>query len=489
MLEFMNPFQYYDNYYNHRSNQKNREPEPIPEHQSLQWKRMCEAEIAKRGLMFHDMGHGWTAYPFGLNTDNRELWNNGTLKLSDEVRKYIAQMNGERELNLMDPQLTNVCMSNPEVRSIMANAVADYAEKHQNVTYLHVWLADGFVNHCECEECQKMRPSDWYLMIMNEIDELLTQKKLKTRIVFIAYVDTMFAPEKITIKNPKRFSLMYAPVYRFYTSSVDKNTEIPEPDPYVRNKWERNYSTAANFAHIPQWRKSWKGSYITYEYHFWVHQCYDPGGMNLARSIYNDVRGLKEWDFDGFIQDGSQRSFWPNGFAMYVYAETLMDTTKTFEEIAEDYFSHIYGEDWREVMDYLEKMSAAFDFAFMEGEKTLDKNISKRYNPEIAPKFLAVPEIAAEGRALAQNHKAMPYRPQAVSWRLLKLHTEYCERYAEFMYQKAIGNNNVAYEMAHQFFDDFGKYEVEIERYFDHGMFRGAVNMIVKKRPKFIFQI
>ena len=126
---------------------------------------------------------------------------------------------------------------------------------------------------------------------------------------------------------------------------------------------------------------------------------------------------------------------------------------------------------------------------FMEGEKTLDKSISKRYNPEIAPKFLAVPEIAAEGRMLANHHRTMPYRAQTVSWRLLHLHTEFCERYAEFMYQKAIGNNNVAYEMAYQFFDDFGKHEVEIERYFDHAMFCGSVNLMVKKRPKFIFQM
>ena len=47
-----------------------------------------------------------------------------------------------------------------------------------------------------------------YMMIMNEVDELLTAEGLATRIVFIAYVDTMFAPQKITIQNPRRFCLM-----------------------------------------------------------------------------------------------------------------------------------------------------------------------------------------------------------------------------------------------------------------------------------------
>lgn len=63
-------------------------------------------------------------------------------------------------------------------------------------------------------------------------------RNLDTRIVFIAYVDTMFAPREITIKNPKRFSLLYAPVTRFYTQSTNENTEVVPPQEYVRNKWK-----------------------------------------------------------------------------------------------------------------------------------------------------------------------------------------------------------------------------------------------------------
>ena len=78
----------------------------------------------------------------------------------------------------------------------MARYVVEYAKNHSNSDYLHVWLADSNRNHCECEECRKMRPSDWYLMVMNRIDELLTEEGLDTRIVFIAYVDTLFPPKR-----------------------------------------------------------------------------------------------------------------------------------------------------------------------------------------------------------------------------------------------------------------------------------------------------
>ena len=69
MQEFDIPFGYYNSYYSHRSNTA-WEPEPINNETILQWKRQCEAEIAKRGLQFHDMGHGWTAEPFGISSTN-----------------------------------------------------------------------------------------------------------------------------------------------------------------------------------------------------------------------------------------------------------------------------------------------------------------------------------------------------------------------------------------------------------------------------------
>ena len=50
MLEFDIPTVYYDWYYQHRHNTANREPEPVNADTVLQWKRACEAEIAKSGV-------------------------------------------------------------------------------------------------------------------------------------------------------------------------------------------------------------------------------------------------------------------------------------------------------------------------------------------------------------------------------------------------------------------------------------------------------
>ncbi|MBR4288844.1 MAG: DUF4838 domain-containing protein, partial [Clostridia bacterium] len=239
MIEFDNPFTYYDSYYSHVHNENNRPPEPVTPENVKQWKRQCEAQIAKRGLMFHDMGHGWTAEPFGISS--LEGWKpvKDDSFLTDEQRSFLAEMNGVRGLFRGVPLNTNLCMSNPKVRTMMAEYIANYAEAHQNVDYLHIWLADSANNHCECEECQKLRPSDFYLMMLNELDEILTAKNLDTRLVFIAYFDTLFAPLQEKIKNPKRFSLLYAPITRKYTESIDENSIFPEAKEYVRNHFEK----------------------------------------------------------------------------------------------------------------------------------------------------------------------------------------------------------------------------------------------------------
>ena len=466
MIEFDNPFAYYKSYFNHKYNATTRPPEMLPYDQVLQWKRQCETEISKRGLMFHDMGHGWTAEPFGLAST--EGWTKREVELTEEQKSCVAELNGVRALRGGVALNTNPCMSNPKVRTTMATYIADYAEAASNVDYLHVWLADGSRNHCECEECRKMRPSDYYMMIMNELDEILTARNLDTRIVFICYVDTIFGPEKIKINNPNRFSLLYAPITRSYCSSVADDSVIAPTPEYVRNKWKSPISAEDNLSYLRDWQKMWPGPVFSYEYHFWRHQYADPSNLYIARRIYEDIRSLRFQGVDGYVEDGSQRSFFPNGLAIYTYAETLMDREVKFEDIVEDYFSHIYGEDWKQALAYFEKLADAFEFPYMEGENSADKEQGNYYNPAQAAKLETVRTLAAEGEALAKAHLLMPTRPQTISWRLMLRHCEYIIGVAETMALLAKGDHTASNTYGRAFCEEFGKHEFELERYYDH---------------------
>ena len=90
--------------------------------------------------------------------------------------QYVAMVDGKRSLFGGVPLNTNFCMSNPDARGKVVQYVADYAESHQNVDFLHIWLADGTNNHCECPACAEKTTSDWYILLLNEIDAELTRQ-------------------------------------------------------------------------------------------------------------------------------------------------------------------------------------------------------------------------------------------------------------------------------------------------------------------------
>jgi hypothetical protein len=393
-------------------------------------------------------------------------------------------INGVRDLNKHDPAFTNLCMSRADLRSKVADLVVEMAEKNRQLDYIMMTFADTDKNHCECPECQKYSPSDFYVMILNEIDEKLTAKGLPTKIQFAAYVDCMFAPTQLKFNNPDRFQLQATPISRKYDSSITKDTVFPEPAPYVRNNWERPRSVEEYFAHFKAWQKVFPGNSIAYEYHYWKHQFRDPGMMAMAHRIYEDVRSWRDLNMDGGLQDGSNRSFFPNGFIDHIYGATLWDRELDYDAELEDYFLHIYGPDWTKAKAYLQKITDAFDHSFLCANKSADRTKGEFYNPDHVKQLEDVKEITAEAREFIKTHLAMPTRPQTVSWRLLLRHAEYVERFAEILIEVCKGHRKYAMEQFHQFADDFGKYDFEMERYFDFELAFESLLYIVKNVPK-----
>ena len=482
MLEFKVPSYYYNLYYDHKFNEENRAPEHLSDRQILQWKRQCEAEIAKRGLQFHDIGHGWTVDSFGI--DSMGGWSQAdTDSLSPEILEFMPLMNGKRGLFRNQPVNTNFCMSNHKARALFVKNVADYAENHSNSDFLHVWLADSRNNHCECEECKKMRPSDWYITLMNEIDEELTKRRLDTRIVFIQYLDTTWAPEKITIKNPKRFTMLVAPITRSYEISFPKDEIRTRANDYARNNNTFPKNLEEYMAHYNEWRKMWHGSNVSYEYHFWVQQTYDVSGIHIARIVNEDVRGYKAQGIDGIIEDGSQRSFFPTGLAFYSYARSLFDATQSADEIIEDYFSCAFGKDWKLFYDYLEKLSEVLPFRILTLGRFPDRHhtIVDEENVRILSGARAVID---EGRELIRAHYNSDVRVQTVSVRLLEKHAEYCEGLAEVLIERAKGNLDLAMEKYNEFRVRFGRNEVEMETNYDHVIYFSPMKTLIGPSDK-----
>lgn len=472
MIQFVNPSVFYNRYYNHTVNKENRIAEPIFPTQSLQWKRQCEVELARRGLQLHDIGHGFNYLPFGINIMTGKTIEEKEASLTAEQRSILAEIGGERKLFKGSAANTNFCMSNAEARAKVADFIVDFSSNHGNIDYLHVWLADGSNNHCECAECQKKTPSDWYVMLLNEIDEKLAKAGLDTRIVFISYVDTTWAPTCESIKNPDRFILLFAPIFRCYAYSIPGGRGESTAVPYNRNKNVFPDSLGASLDYLDEWKKVWKGPNVAFEYHFWRHQCYDLSGLMQARLLNEEVKLYKENDVNGIIQCGTQRTFFPTGISFYSYARTLFDTSLTYEEIEEDYFSCCFGENWKYYRDYLAKLFDALPFEFFSRDVARTrKNV--HYDPERADKIEAIHGLTKGLREHLKENCNPDMRIKSISAKLLWYHADFCDLVAGWMSAKARGEIELAADLAEKARIECGKFEAEVQNYFDHNLYFG----------------
>ncbi len=481
MIEFDVPRAYYTRYYDHKYNEKNREPEPITNDTILQWKRQCEVEIAKRGLQFHDMGHGWTAESFGI--DSTDGWTrNDSNPVPAESYQYLAMINGKRDLYEGVALNTNFCMSNPEARAKVVKKACDYAEQGSNVDYLHVWLADARNNQCECDECRKKTVPDWYVILLNDIDDELIKRELNTRIVFCCYFDTEWPPIEERLNNPRRFTMLLGPAGRTYTKPLSMTPKKYELRPFKLNENILPSTLDEHISYVKEWERRCGINTVAYEYHYCIEQWYEPGAIKFARLIYDDVKGYHANGIRGIIEDASQRTFFPNGFAFYIYAATLFDASTDFDAAAEDYYSHAYGEDYKRVLDFQWKLSTAFNHEFLAGELSADESKGKYYNPEVTKTLREIEFIIKDFAPFVEAHKNMPMRAQTVSYRLLNRYLEYAEELSKVFVLKSLGADREAHRAFWDYVNRYGRYEVEMERYFDFGMSVMLLNRIVGRR-------
>ena len=480
MMEHDYPHHYYNHFYLHKFDEMESEGK-IPNKTLIQWKRACESEIEKRGLFFHDMGHGWTSNPFGFGDDRELPENEREEKYKADEYRHTAMVNGKRGLWGGYALDTNLCMSNPETRSIVAKYVADYAQKQDNVDFLHIWLADNFNNHCECENCVKKTPSDWYVALLNDIDSELVKKNLPTHIVFIAYNDTLWAPQSETLNNPDRFSLLFAPISRFYNESYGE-TPTGKVLPFKINTIQRPRGMAETLSYLNEWKKTFKGDAFCYEYHFWRFMAFDMGTRLHSKIIYQDCINQKKNGLSGIVNDGSQRAFFPSGFSFFLYGETLYDTDRTFESLEEEYFSAAYGSDWKKVVEFFEKIDKYSNYMFLAGHKSTDLTKGRHYNPEVCEKFEKIPAIVDEFMPVVKAHYDTPHRCEYVSWNLLEWYGEYLKLYSKGACLKAKGEDEKAFEVFGQIQKKMGPLDLIRHLSYDHFAFMAAISSIFKLR-------
>jgi class 3 adenylate cyclase len=415
-MQFREGFTFFDRWYRHQNNPL-KTPEPFTVEQARSFTRHMEEELQKRGLAYHAIGHGWTCEAFGIpclgwDQEPGRLW-------PPEFLRIVAEVNGKRSVPWDIASIAALCYSDPLVQEKLADCVEEYAAAHPQIDLLHVWLDDGFNNKCECPNCRTHRPADDYIQILNAIDECLTRGGLPHKIVFLAYVDMLWPPETERLQNPDRFVFMFAPISRTYRQAMKASAPLSPLPPFERNHLQFPSDIPGLLSFLQSWQAVFQGDSFVYDYHLISSGLYqqDPGLMNLARLLSEDVQSLKNLGLNGMVSCQLQRVFFPTGLAMYAMARTLWDDSLDFDSLAEEYFTAAFGSHGMQVQAYLLKLAGLLDFGWLGSmEEAVPEDVSARCRSAMA--------VITRFLPLIQQHMWNQDICHTRSWQYLFLHAQ-----------------------------------------------------------------
>jgi hypothetical protein len=433
-VQFREGFCFFDRWYSHMGH-PTAQPGEFTVEQARALVGQVAAEAKKRDMIYHAVGHGWTCEPFGIAGLG---WEYPPEPVPAQATQYLALVQGKRELWEGIPLNTSLCYSNPAVRQIMTDAVVEYAQRHPEVDLLHFWLADGTNNQCECQQCAATRPADFYVMMLNDIDRKLGALQLGTRIVFLAYFDLLWPPEHERIQNPDRFVLMFAPITRTYSTTFSTDRAAPALPAFERNKLTFPRSIEQNLAFLQAWQAQALRAdgrptdSFDFDYHLMWDHYRDPGYIQVARVLHDDLQLLDSIGLAGYNSCQVQRAFFPTGLPMAVLGWTLWDKTRDFEAMAQDYFAAAFGSEGLKALDYLTQLSELFDPAYLRGEKP-------EGNEQAAAALARVAGLVASFQPTIERNIGADSVCWASSWRYLRHHAELASALAGALRARALG--------------------------------------------------
>jgi hypothetical protein len=363
--QFREGHTFFDRWYSHRENPL-LVPEPCTAQQARDYTRLIEDALAQRGMIYHAIGHGWTCEAYDIPGLG---WDPVVQEWPEEVLAVLAEVNGKRAMWRDIPLITSLCFSQPGVRQKVVQCVVDYLLAHRNIEALHLWLDDGFNNKCECAACRAMLPSDFYILLLNELDQAMTERSLTEKVVFLCYADMLWPPETARLTNPDRFIFMFAPITRSYRRPLfPENMDYPIPQ-FERNQLVFSNNNDEQLAFLRGWQKMFTGDSFIFEYHMVQGGGYTlyPEPIFMARLLWEDVRNLRALGLNGYISCQYLRNFFPTGLGMYVLGQTLWDDTLSFDALLEDYFAAAFGADWQQARDYLLSFAKLQDIVPVHG--------------------------------------------------------------------------------------------------------------------------
>ncbi len=343
-------------------------PDSLSKEQYEMWHGWLVGEIKKRGLLYHTAGHGFTNMLMeGITEAKRGVVIQKTEdKTPCQNPEILPLINGKRELSNNTPLNTNLCFSKPEVRKLYAEKIYEYSEKHPEVDYLHVWLGDAFANFCECEDCRKMTPTDWYIKVINEVDEEFTRHGSNQKIVFLGYFELLYPPVSEKVKNEDRFTFLFCPYARDFSKRY-RDWEVQEVTPIPLNSYKESHMNMGLYlGQYKRWREWFGGDCAVFDYNLdSAIAKVDITHLSQAPILSDDCLYMKEIGLNGRIECANNRYIFPIPMVWYAMSEALFYGSEYSEkECYNDFFG--VGEP---ISEYLKLMQKVLPLDYIERKR------------------------------------------------------------------------------------------------------------------------
>jgi hypothetical protein len=316
------------------------------------------ARVKELGMVLHRVGHGWTSYAVGVPGLG---WETTAQQPPADKRDWLAEVGGRRGLWHGVAANTELCYSRPEVREAFVQEVLTYARQHCQVDLLHVWMSDSYNNKCECAECRKRSPSDWYALLVDEIGRRLKAERLPTRIVFLGYVDLLWPPAEVRYTTDN-VVFMYAPIHRCFRHPLTES-KCDQPAPRARPPLNQCRLPATNrfYADIAgEWTKAGVPDSFVFDYHLMWAVWRDGLGADLGAVMARDIQDLEPLGFRGFMSCQCTRAFYPLPYLPSAMADMLWNRRQPARAHRRKVMSSAFGKHADEVERYFAGMVRAF---------------------------------------------------------------------------------------------------------------------------------